>query len=383
MAEKHKITFYPVGKGDTCQVVLANGRRVLFDFCHRKKAEDKSDPRIDLKKRLTDELKDAKRDDFDVVCFSHNDDDHIANSTEFFYLEHSSTYQGEGRFKIKELWVPAAMLLESVTMDQKSKEFAVWRAEARHRLVEGKGIRVFSRPQELADWLTDRLKDRKLPANARDHLFVDAGQLVGGFTLAGDGAEFFCHSPFIKHCDGDATISNEAAIILNVRLQADGKQYDFLQVGDSTWDVLEDIVSKSKKHKNEDRLQWNLYNVPHHCSYRALSDEKGKKETEPKPLVKELLEKGKPDAYLVSCSDPIPDSKDMYDKDQPPHIQARNAYETYRKKVNGRSFLVTMEEPNASKPEPLVFEVSGGGVTWERAVSGAAAIITSTPPRAG
>jgi hypothetical protein len=384
MAQVHKIVFYPVGNGDTCQVILAGGRRILFDFCHLRAAEDDADPRIDLKKQLKEELDAANRDDLDVVAFTHADTDHISGSTEFFDLRHAAKYQGEGRIKISELWVPAALLIDEVKRDQLSNEFAILRREARHRVLEGKGIKVFSKPKRLMDeWLRQALKDRGEPETARDYLFVDAGTLVDGFSLAADGAEFFCHSPFIKHCDEGDDLRNEAALIFNVRLRADGADYDFLQIGDSTWEVLEDIVSITKVHKNEDRLKWNLLNIPHHCSYLALSDQKGDKETEPKPLVKELLLHGKKDAYLVSSSDPIPDSKDMYEADQPPHIQAKNAYETYRKKVQGRRVVVTMEEPNASKPEPLTFEVTVGGVTWIKAISGAPAVLASKPPRAG
>ena len=384
MAQVHKIVFYPVGNGDTCQVILAGGRRILFDFCHLRAAEDDADPRIDLKKQLKEELDAANRDDLDVVAFTHADTDHISGSTEFFDLRHAAKYQGEGRIKINELWVPAALLIDEVKRDQLSNEFAILRREARHRVLEGKGIKVFSKPKRLMDeWLRQALKDRGEPETARDYLFVDAGTLVDGFSLAADGAEFFCHSPFIKHCDEGDDLRNEAALIFNVRLRADGSDYDFLQIGDSTWEVLEDIVSITKSHKNEDRLKWNLLNIPHHCSYLALSDQKGDKETEPKPLVKELLLHGKKDAYLVSSSDPIPDSKDMYEADQPPHIQAKNAYETYRKKVQGRRVVVTMEEPNASKPEPLTFEVTVGGVAWIKAISGAPAVLASKPPRAG
>ena len=69
---------------------------------------------------------------------------------------------------------------------------------------------------------------------------------------------------------------------------------------------------------------------------------------------------------------------------QPPHIQARKAYERNLKEVNGRKFLVTMEEPNATKPEPLVFEITTGGVSWTKtALIGAPAIVTSRPSRAG
>lgn len=35
----HQVIFYPVGNGDTTQIILSGGRRVLFDFCHRDKAE--------------------------------------------------------------------------------------------------------------------------------------------------------------------------------------------------------------------------------------------------------------------------------------------------------------------------------------------------------
>lgn len=384
MSQIHKVMFYPVGNGDTSQVITANDRRFLFDFCHRRVAEDDSDPRINLDEALKNELKQAKRDYFDVVAFSHADLDHISGSTNFFELRHAAKYQGNDRIKINELWVPAAMLLEEATRDQLSDEFALWRKEARARLLDGKGIKVFSQPEALMEWLGPALRERGESTTARDHLFVDAGQIVDGYSLETDGIEFFCHSPFIKHCDEGDIISNDAALVFNIRLRSDGADYDFLQVGDSTWEVIEDIVRISKTHGNLDRLCWDLFNIPHHCSSFALSNEKGEKETEPKPLVKELLLYGKAGSYLVSSSKPIPDSKNMYREIQPPHIQARNAYETYRKKTEGAKFLVTMEEPNSTKPEPLEFKVDNHGLSLARAVASAAAILTSKPaPRAG
>lgn len=384
MPEKHQIVFYPVGNGDTSQVVLSQGRRVLFDFCHRKKAEDLETPEIDLKKRLKEELDAVGRDYFDVVAFTHADADHIQGSTEFFELQHAAKYQGSGRIKIKQLWVPAAMAMESASNDHQSHEFVVLRQEARHRLLEGKGILIFSRPQDLMNWLVPKLKERGEAADARDHLFIDAGKLVPGFSLLNDGAEFFCHSPFVKHYENGDFIRNSAALVFNVRLQAGANTFDYLEVGDAHWDDLEDIVSITKFHKNEDRLAWDLINIPHHCSYKSLSNEKGEKETEPKPLVKELLLAGKQDSYIVSCSKPVVDVKESYDQIQPPHIQARNAYDRYRKEVKGRKFLVTMEEPNATKPEPLVFDVTAGGVSWTKmALIGAPAIVASRPSRAG
>jgi len=384
MSDLHQIIFYPVGNGDTTQIVLSGGRRILFDFCHREKAADPATPEIDLKARIKAELKDAERDYFDVVAFTHADLDHIQGSTDFFDLQHAKKYQGEGRIKIRELWVPAAMLLEEADKDHQQDEFVLLRQEARHRLLEGKDILVFSQPDALMDWLAPLLEARGETATARDHLFVDAGTLCSNFLLEKDGVEFFCHSPFIKHCDEGDILRNSASLIFNVRFRADGEHYDFLQIGDAEWEDLEEIVKITRWHKNDDRLNWNLYNIPHHCSYLALGDEKGDSETMPKPLVKELLLQGKKDAYQVSCSKPIANDKESYEQTQPPHIQARKAYERSLRDINGRRFMVTMEEPNTYKPEPIIFEVTKGGIALRRSnLIGAPAIVSYTPPRAG
>lgn len=377
----HQIVFYPVGNGDTSQIILDNGKRLLFDYRHIKKTEDGTGPEINLKDRLKDELKKAKKDAFDVVAFTHGDKDHIENSTEFFELLHTEKYQGEGRIKINELWVPAAMILETATNDEQSDEFVIWRQEARHRFKEGKGIRVFSKPGKLKDWL----EENGLSLDSRRHLITDAGQIVPDFTIDNDGVEFFCHSPFIKHVDESEELRNEAALIFNVRFKAGNNTFDYLAVGDSRWDILEDIVQTTKDHNHKDRLNWDIYSIPHHCSYLALSDEKGETETSPNPLVEELLQFGKEGAYIVSSSGPVEDSKTGREQKQPPHIQAKKCYEKYLKQVNGAKLLITMEEPNTDKPKPIVFKIDKDGITrGDKAIMSAAAIITSSPaPRAG
>lgn len=380
MATVHTVTAYPVANGDTCQIVLANARRVLLDFCHRGKGESTDTPEIDLNAQLRKELKDAKRDYFDVVAFTHADLDHIQGSTDFFELDYAEKYRGNGRIKMREMWLPAAMLLEKTDQEHMQDEFVLLRQEGRYRLLEGKGIRVFSQPQELMDWLEPKLKERGESPRARDHLFVDAGTLVPGFTLGVDQVEFFTHSPFIEHCEGGDIIRNEASLVFNVRFDVAGFRYDYLHFGDSEWSAIEDIVRITRYHKRDDRLAWDLFNIPHHCSYKCLSDEKGTHETTPKPLVKHLLQQGKSGAYIISSSKPIPNTEEK----QPPHFQARNAYQTHLDAVRGRKLLVTMEQPNTTKPEPLIFEITSGGVGWKRASAiGSAAIITSTPPRAG
>ncbi|MBW3499936.1 hypothetical protein [Janthinobacterium sp. NKUCC08_JDC] len=376
----HKIVFYPVGNGDTCQIILENGKRILMDYRHRKKTETGEGPEINLKAHLKKELKDAGRNSFDVVAFTHGDSDHIENSTEFFELTHAAKYQGDGRVKIDTLWVPAALVLENATNDQQSAEFIIWRQEARYRLKQGTGIRVFSKPEKLKGWL----EDNGLTLESRRHLITDAGKIAPDLSLDADGVEFFCHSPFIKHVDEGDDLRNAASLIFNVRFRQGESHYDFLAVGDSEWCVLEDIVKTTKAHGNMDRLAWDLYNIPHHCSYLALSDVKGTYETIPKPYVEDILLAGKEGSYIVSSSCPILDTKEGREQIQPPHIQAKKCYQRYLDKTNGAKFLVTMEEPNATRPQPLEFKVEAQGLSLVGAAASAAGIIISKPaPRAG
>lgn len=367
-----RVKFYPVGNGDCSQIVLANKKRLLFDFCHRRNAEDEDDPRIDLHATLSDELRAAGRKHFEVVALTHLDDDHIAKSTEFFYLEHAKKYQDEDRKKINQLWVPAAAILEKGL----TGEAAVWRSEARHRLKNGQGIRVFSRPSNLKDWL----ESEGLSLTDREHLITDAGQRVPGFDLGKDGVEFFVHSPFAKHADDQTILRNESAIILHATFEVDNRKTRYLIVGDSTWEILEEIVDITRNKKRDVRLQWDIYNVPHHCSYLALGPKKGKEQTKPVVNVQWLLDQCQKGAIAVSSSGPIPST----DTNDPPHRQAAS---TYRKTItdnNGHKFVVTMEYPNVKKPKILEVEIGGrGAVLKTLSVVGVSSLVRSSTPRAG
>src|SRR3954454_1072344 len=126
----HKVSFFPIGNADCCRVTLSGGQKLLFDYCHRRDPNDPLDRRIDLAVALKDDLLAAGRNNYDVVAFTHLDDDHIHGATEFFYLRHHKDYQSTGRIKIDDLWVPAAVIVE----DQCDGEAMVIQKEARCRL---------------------------------------------------------------------------------------------------------------------------------------------------------------------------------------------------------------------------------------------------------
>jgi len=262
-----KITFYPLGNADCCLIDFKNGRKMLVDYAHCREGEDEDDLRIDLYKTLQDDLEEAGRKDYDVVAFTHADDDHVRGSSDFFYFEHAEKYQEDDRVKIKELWVPATMILE----ENLKGDARVIRSEARYRLKKGKGIKVFSRPARLKEWLDNeglKLEDRK-------HLIIDAGNLIPGFKVESDGAEHFVHSPFAFR-DGDSLQDrNEGSLVLHVTFVVGDQETKLMLGADTPYDAWTDIVNITRNHNRDHRLVWDVFKLPHHCSYTALSDEKG------------------------------------------------------------------------------------------------------------
>jgi hypothetical protein len=368
----HKLTCFPLGNADTCRIDLENGKKILFDFAHWRDAEDENDLRIDLANSIRDDLDNFKRDNFDVVAFTHADDDHIHGATEFFHLEHAAKYQGDDRIKIDTLWVPAAIIIE----EGLTGEAAVLRSEARYRLKKGVGIRVFSRPGALEDWL----ENEGLSVESRSHLITDAGQIAPGFTLDVDGVEFFVHSPFSKYAeDGGKIQRNEGSLVMQATFKVSGVETRIMLSADTTWDNWEDIVGISQYHDNDVRLDWDVFKLPHHCSYKSLSDEKGTAKTTPTEKVQELLDKGHEGALIICSSLPIPSTEET----QPPHFQAAATYKETASELDGE-FVVTMEHPKQDGPKELVVEIDSTGATLKKTITAGVPFIVNTPaPRAG
>ena len=373
----HKLTFYPIGNADCCLIDLENGQKILFDFADVGDSEDDEDKQIDLPEKLRENLEDADKDSFDVVAFTHADEDHIKGFSEFFYLEHAQKYQDDDRIKIDTLWVPAAIILEK---SPSTDDHKILRAEARHRLKEGSGIRVFSKPEALEEWL----EEQDLTLEKREDLITNAGETVPGYEKSSEGVEFFVHSPFSRTVDedGEEIVRNEAALVVQTIFECENKDTKLILGADINYQSWEDIVQITKSKYRDARLEWDIFKISHHCSYKSLNsekNEKGKDKTTPVSDVEWLFEQGFDKAKLVSTSDPIPDE----DADQPPHLYAANYYKEVAEDLDGE-FKVTMEHPKESDPKPLVIKIDGSKATIEKRSVGAATLVTShTAPRAG
>lgn len=365
----HTLTFFPLGNADCCRISLMDGRQLLLDYADMRNRDDVSDKRIDLPTELRRDLN--GRGYYDVVGFTHLDTDHVQGSSDFFYWEHASCYQAEGRIKINELWVPAAAILETNISDCAR----VIRQEARYRLKQGRGIKVFSRPGLLKDWL----EAEGLTLESRAHLIEDAGNVV--WNKDTDGVEFFVHSPFATRLNACEVIDrNEDSLVLHGTFQVYGVDTRVFFGADITHEGLSEAIRITRYHGREERITNDIVKLPHHCSYLSIGPVKGEFWTEPTEQIKYMYEeKLSSNAILVSTSWPVPGNDE---DDQPPHRQAKRYYND-RIRLGGE-LVVTMEHPSERNPKPLVIEITSSRGRVKRAAAAAAAAVTSIPtPRAG
>ena len=376
----HKLTFFPLGNADSCRVDLENGRKLLVDYAATRDLTKTDDRRCDLPTLLREDLDEADRNDFDVVAFTHLDEDHYKGASQFFYLEHASKYQDDDRVRISELWVPAGFLLEELGSGA-TEEARILRSEARYRFGIKKRIRILGRPKLLEKYC----EKQGISLADREHLITDAGQAVPGFSIEGDGLEIFVHSPFAYRMDDDLEDRNKNSFMCQARFSVSKENTDVLLLNDADHEALRDIVRATKRHGNHSGLCWHVLKVPHHCSYKSIGPDRGRAKTEPQDEEISWLYKDQQHqpGILVSSSRPIPDPGTPDDNDQPPHRQAA-AY--YRDALDDpRDFHVTMSHPpGIKKPRPLAISIDDQGPTLvKETVAASAAIVSSRGERQG
>ncbi|MBD5401303.1 hypothetical protein HDR58_00680 [bacterium] len=362
------ITFYPEGNAECILLELSNGKRMLMDYANMYNSDNRYTD-------LANEFDGIKS--FEVVMFTHPHEDHVKGASDFFYFEHADKYKSDSRKKIEELWISAAFLLDV----KPCEDARVIRQEARYRLKEGKGkgIKIFAAPNSLCSWL----KDNGLSADEKDHPIIHAGTLLDSFKHdLGNEISIFTHAPFSE--DADVTDDrNEPSIVLQISLNNLIRNTNLLITGDTPYNILDKIVERSEGNGNADYLKWDLYDIPHHCSHTGLSAQKGDKITEPSENVKQLLGKyGQQNAFLVASCRAFSDINGD-DDTQPPHLQAKKAYQKYSKNSDGthKTLFITSEYHGTKNPKPLRFEIDSNGIHED--IKTYNTIINSPAPRAG
>lgn len=361
------ITFYPEGNAECILLELGNGKKMLMDYANMHNSDSRY---IDLADSL-DNI-----DSFDVVMFTHPHDDHVKGASDFFYFNHAKKYQDGKRSKIKELWISAAFLLDVNPCD----DARVIRQEARYLLKEykGKGLKIFAAPNSLEAWL----KENDLSTDESQYPIIHAGTILDSSAHnLGDEISFFVHAPFSEDSD-EVRDRNEPSIVLQIAVKNSKEITNMIITGDTPHNVLDKIVDRSETQNNADYLKWDLYDIPHHCSYTGLSDNQGDGITEPSDNIKRLLgEYGQENAVLVASCRAFSDVGE--DDKQPPHIEAKKAYIKYSKNFDNtnKKLFITSEYKSKTNPKSLRFKIDTTGIRED--IKSGFTLIDSPAPRAG
>jgi hypothetical protein len=368
-----KLMFYPIGNADTTLIHLNDERMVLVDYCNM--PLEKGDKRVDLQEEIRSYLQLQSSNNIDLVAFTHADDDHVHGVEDLFWFNYAEKYQSNDRIKIKTLAVPACFLLETGLKGSAR----IIHDEARYRLKEGKEIVIFGNPGILDDWL----KVEGISPKSREECIVHAGSLIPSFDKKHGEVEFFVHSPFSFQMEDEDAPRNSNCLILHATFLEGQREMRLMLGADGGWEDWTNVVYASKKHGNEVRLKWDVFHISHHCSYLAISPDKGKEKTKPEPALKELFDLGGKNSILISPSDTIP----SMDTDQPPHRQAATYYQEVATDKGAKdNFLVTMEWPTSDKPKSIIIESTNNGFMVRKSTSivgGAAAVMERPSHRLG
>ncbi len=360
-----RLTFYPIGNAETCLLELKNGDKILFDYAATYTGSN-DDQRYDIKATL------SQYKNFKIVMFTHAHDDHLKGAGDFFYLEHDKKYQSDDRARIDELWVSAAFILDSNLENQSDAK--IIRAEAQYRLKRGSGIKVFAEPTELSKWLDDN----NISSELVDPLIIHAGTLIPPDKFDGE-MQIYVHAPFSVDSESIAD-RNAPSIMLQLRLFNQPCETNILITGDTPQTMLDKIVEISKENSNEEYLEWDIYDIPHHCSHTGLNTDNQNDafRITPSDNVLWLLNQSS-DAgmtYMVASCEPVTEET------SPPHISAKRSYE--RNTKENVNLLITMEHTskNLSQPTPIVFEFGQFGM-YLKEIDTQRVYFNRVAPRAG
>lgn len=372
-----KITFFPVGNGDMKFLELESGSRILVDINIRQVGEGVRDVAKDLRDRLTSD--ENGRPYVDVMVLSHPDQDHCRGLEEHFHLGPLTEYDDKAETKkivIREMWSSPIIFRRASVSHTLSSDAKAWAKEARRRVklfkdngIGGNGDRILILGEDI-EGKTDGLGE--ILFRPGDSITKISGKEQTNFSA-------LLLAPLIAtDIDDEIELTkNESSVIFNYCIGV-GKVADavhFLSGGDAEVLIWEHLWNTHKS--NPSVLEYDLLATPHHCSWHSLSydswSEKGRKAAVSKDA-RNALAQAHDGAIIVASSNEIKD-----DDIDPPCIRAKEEYESILKNVNGE-FYNTASYPDAKEPEPLVFEVTAGGLgkPTKKAAKGAASAAIAT-----
>lgn len=350
---KHTIKFYPVGNGD-CDLITIGGanKKMMFDCNFCQKAEEDNDDMYDvLDDLLTNELTSKKcgLPFLDAFLLTHPDQDHCRSFADKFYLGDPDAVPQSAKdtkkILIGELWY-SPRVFEEKTSDLNADAKA-FKKEAKRRMD------LFKSDSKKADKDGNRIRiigwtDNPDLKGLEDRIVTPGNTISEVNGTSCRYFEMFIHAPFKDDIEGEDR--NMTSIVTQLRFSSE-KENQIARVflaGDSEWRVIEEIMNKTS---NDDYLNWDLMEAPHHCSYKFFADDR---EDDPNQASLDFLDKKESNAFVVSSSKVV-----KKNADNPPCQKAKNRYTD---KVGESNFFCTSGKKDDDIPNPIVFDIEDGEI---------------------
>ena len=350
-----KIKFYPVDNGDT--VLIKVDKTTIQIDANIRNNDDCYDVMSDLLYELSTDSEGVYH--LDLFMLTHPDEDHCRGIDTNYYLgdpdRYSDADKDDDLVIIDELMVTPMLFTGATSTPAKALKKE---AERRRKLWDDNSPKKTKAGNRLVIIGYDGDKRYE---SVTSYIPGETIKKVNGKSMS--LLEFFVHSPFKDSLvEGRAEADkNETSIVMQARFKyasTDTKPSAlYLFGGDADHYIWEEIQDQSKAHGNDDKLDFDIFMAPHHCSWTYFNDVPYKmgETDEPVESSKTLTRDHKMKrAVIIASSKQIKD-----DDDNPPHYPAKKEYA----KLIGASdkFISLAEEPDSKNPKPVVYEVTSSG----------------------
>ena len=158
-------------------------------------------------------------------------------------------------------------------------------------------------------------------------------------------------APVKADTDDELAGRNDTSIVLLGKFDGDDvdEAVRALFGGDSGAPIWERIAEVNGK----DKLDWDIFLAPHHCSWHFFSDKSHKDDPTPTDASLDVIDRRRDGAWVVASSKPLED-----DDDDPPSYAAA---EIYMGAVGLDNFICTGETPSRKTPLPILFLMTANG----------------------
>ena len=376
---EHIIKYYPVGTADCTLIKLDNGKTIIVDCQILADLKDGNGKQVmfDVKADLLKELKkDAVGRPFvDLFISTHPHDDHTKGFEGNFYHGDIADYdrdKNKDQIIIEELWITPRGMKNSLadTAEEVRRE-----AKRRRDLYDSNPDFYGSRGNYLRIIGYD--KDKNFDSR---YCYVPGKTITSVHGSSLSWLDIFIHAPFKEDVETSKKYDDKNATSIVVQFGfkiegIEGYKSRVLMGGDAEHEIWQHILDNNT---DDEKLKWNIFLSPHHCSWSFFNESNNKKEI--KPSAESILSKQiGSSAHIIASSNEIKN-----DGNNPPCYEAKQEY-VKKLKAGTSHFLNTATHSKVGNiPQPIVFKINENGKTLKENTTVAGSTSIANPaPRAG